>query len=88
MGAKPLTERMMAQALEGKKAIPKPIWKCLNLAWAVFFIVLGSINVLVAYYFSTDTWVNFKLYGIMGSLMLFAIAQSIYLARYIVDEKA
>lgn len=87
IGDKPLTQRLMGHALEGKSSVPPTLWKKLNLAWTLFFIVLGSVNVFVAYTFSTEVWVNFKLYGVMTSLLLFGIAQSICLARYITVEK-
>jgi intracellular septation protein len=86
-GKKPLVQRIMGHALEDKSSIPAVLWKRLNLAWTIFFILLGSINVLVAYYLSTDAWVNFKLYGVFGALLLFGLAQSVYLARYITVEK-
>lgn len=86
-GAETLTQRIMKRSLEGKASIPKTVWKKLNLAWAVFFIVLGLVNVILAYYLSTDAWVNFKLYGVLSALILFGLAQSICLARYITVEK-
>ncbi len=87
VGAKTLTQRMLAHVLEGKSAVPDYVWKRLNVAWAFFFLLLGAMNVFVAYYFSTDTWVNFKLYGIFSALILFGVAQSIFLTRYISTEK-
>jgi len=88
-GRQPLTQRIMGRALEEKKhVIPVAVWKTLNIAWIVFFIILGTANVLVAYWFSTNAWVNFKVYGILSALLIFAFAQSMYLARYlVVDEK-
>lgn len=86
MGAKTLTQRMLAHAFEEKSIVPQAIWKRLNLAWAVFFLLLGTANVFVAYYFSTNAWVNFKLYGIFSALFLFGLAQSIFLTRYLSTE--
>lgn len=87
IGEKPLTQRIMGHALEGKSIVPSIVWKRLNFAWTVFFILLGGVNVFIAYYLSTDAWVNFKLYGVLTALFLFGLIQSICLARYISAEK-
>lgn len=55
--------------------LPEKAWKTLNLSWGGFFIVLGGTNLYVAYTFSTNTWVNFKLFGIMGMIFLFTMVQ-------------
>ena len=65
-----------------KIALPKPIWAQVNVAWSIFFLGLGFLNVYVVYHFSTDTWVNFKLFGTLGLILVFAIAQSIYISRH------
>ncbi|SRR5579883_560180 len=87
IGKKPLMQRMMENMLDEKGSLPLKVWKRLNLAWTVFFLFLGSINIYIAYTFSTETWVNFKLYGILGLLFLFSIFQALYLARYLSVEK-
>ncbi len=88
IGEKTLMQRMLSSVLENNKSnVPDHIWKRLNFAWAVFFLLLGALNVFVAYFFSTDTWVNFKLYGILSALILFGFLQSIFLTRYISTEK-
>jgi intracellular septation protein len=66
--------------------LPDEVWKRLNLAWAAFFAAMGALNLWVAFNFSTPTWVNFKLFGIMGLLAAFAIGQGVYLSRYISEE--
>ena len=48
--------------------------------------MFGVINIFVAYKYTTEIWVNFKLYGTLGALIVFAVGQSIYLARYM-DQK-
>lgn len=83
IGTKPLIQRLMSHAFEGKDPIPTKVWKNLNIAWTIFFISLGILNVFVAYYLSTDAWVNFKLYGVLSALIVFAVAQSLYLAKYL-----
>lgn len=63
------------------------IWKKINAAWAVFFLLMGGINLFVAYHFSTDAWVNFKLYGTLGLVLLFSLVQSVYLAKHLSEVK-
>jgi intracellular septation protein len=79
--------RNLIQAmLSGQVALPAPVWARLNLSWVGFFAFMGAANLYVAFTFSTDLWVNFKLFGGMGLMLLFVVAQSIYLAKY-VEEK-
>jgi intracellular septation protein len=78
----------LIRALLGEQlTLPDPIWQRLNWAWATFFALMGALNLWVAYSFATPTWVNFKLFGIMGMLLVFAIGQGLYLSRYISDEE-
>lgn len=78
IGAKPLTQRMMEQAIN----VPGKIWTPLNLSWVLFFFAMGLINLFVAFNFSDEIWVNFKLFGILGLTLLFAIVQAVYLSRH------
>lgn len=65
----------------------KDIWARLNWMWVGFFIVTGLLNIYVAYHFDTDTWVNFKLFGMLGLTIVFIIGQSLYLSRYLVEDE-
>ena len=58
------------------------MWRWLNHAWAAFFAMLAVVNILVAQYFSTDTWVNFKLFGVTALMLVFVFAQALVLSRY------
>lgn len=78
IGEKNLVERMMSHAV----TVPRVIWSRLNLAWVTFFTALGVLNLYVAFSFDTDTWVDFKLYGLMGLTLAFVVVQSFYLARH------
>jgi intracellular septation protein len=82
IGKKPLIERMMSHALE----VPKRIWKQVNFSWGLFFAFVGFVNLYVAYNFSEETWVNFKLFGVLGLTFVFMIAQGIYLAKHAVPD--
>lgn len=81
VGEKPFVQRMMEANLE----LPVPVWKRLNLSWALFFITIGFINLYVIFNFDTETWVNFKLFGLMGLTLLFVILQAVFLSKHIPD---
>ncbi|EAU53489.1 septation protein A [Mariprofundus ferrooxydans] len=83
IGKKPVIERMMGANI----TLPSNVWTKLNIAWALFFIVLGALNLYVAFSFDTDTWVNFKLFGLMGLTFAFIIAQSFYLLPYLKETE-
>ena len=80
--------RNLIQAVLGAQGVqlPDPIWRKLNWSWVAFFAFMGALNLYVAYNYSTDNWVNFKLFGGMGLMLLFVVAQAMVLSRYI-DEK-
>ncbi len=80
-------KNLIRAMMEKNVAMPELIWRRLNLSWAVFFTVMGFINLYVAYNFSTDTWVNFKLFGSFGLMLLFIIAQGLMLSKHAIEEK-
>ena len=79
---KPLVARMMGGTID----IPAEIWLRLNSAWMIFFAAMGVLNLYVVYNYDTPTWVNFKLFGMLGLTMAFVVAQAFYLARHIAPE--
>jgi len=81
---KNLIQKMMGDQLT---LTSEKIWSRLNYSWVLFFLTMGLLNLYVAYQFDTDTWVNFKLFGMMGLTLIFVIAQAIYLSQYIVAEE-
>ncbi len=82
---KNLIRTMMAAA---QIDAPDHVWSKLNLAWVMFFVAMGAANLYVAQNFSTDTWVNFKLFGSMGLMLIFVLAQGFWLSRYMPDEQS
>jgi intracellular septation protein len=75
------------QVLMGKQVSLKPessssVWHRLNLAWAAFFFLMGVLNLYIAFEYSEETWVNFKLFGSTGLLLVFVIIQGVWLARH------
>ncbi len=85
--SKPLMQRLMENMLQDKGEIPLKVWRNINVAWACFFILLGCINLYVAYAFSNEAWVNFKFYGVTGALFAFSLFQAVYLARYMTEHE-
>ncbi|WP_420554931.1 septation protein A [Neptuniibacter marinus] len=79
IGSKTIIERLMGSNL----SLPHFAWRTLNIAWVVFFLAMGALNLFVAYSFSEETWVNFKLFGMLGLTVIFIIAQGVYLSRHI-----
>lgn len=83
-----LFRRDVLRAMLGDKIVmPDEGWRRLNWSWVGFFAFMGLANLYVAYNFSTDTWVNFKLFGGMGLMLLFVLAQGALLAKYVQDGK-
>jgi intracellular septation protein len=79
--------RNLLQVLMGAELqLPAEVWRRLSLAWIVFFALMGMLNLYVAYTYSTGTWVNFKLFGGIGLMLLFTLAQGLYLSRHIKPE--
>jgi intracellular septation protein len=69
--------------MESQMELPEPAWSRLNISWGGFFIFMGLANLFVAFNFSTDDWVNFKLFGSMGLMLVFVIGQSMMLNKYL-----
>ncbi len=83
IGHKTLVQRFFDSKFEP----PVKVWTVLNLAWIVFFACLGALNLYVVYNFSTDAWVNFKLFGLTGLMFIFIFAQILYLFRYMIPDE-
>jgi intracellular septation protein len=74
--------KMLSGAGAEQLALPDILWRKLNYAWAGFFLIVSILNIVVAYHFETAVWVNFKVFGILGLLVFFVVAQGVYLTRY------
>jgi len=79
---KNLIKAMMGSKME----MADPLWNKVNLSWAGFFLFMGCLNLYVAFNFDTDMWVNFKLFGGMGLLLVFALGQAFLLAKHITPQ--
>jgi intracellular septation protein len=79
----------LIEAMMGKQIVlPHRVWGQLNIAWAVFFAILGVVNLFVAFNYTTDQWVNFKLFGATGCLLAFIVAQSLWLAKHVKEDES
>ena len=62
--------------------LPKNVWRKLNALWATYFLVVGFVNIYIAYHFSTAAWVNFKVFGVLGLTIVFILLQTWYLYKH------
>lgn len=75
-------QQMMGKVLNA----PKTVWDKLNLAWVLFLVILGFVNLYVAFNYSESAWVNFKLFGVTGIMFVFIIAQTLLLKQYLIEH--
>jgi len=83
IGKKSLLKRMMDKNI----SLPEPVWSRLNYAWVIFFILMGVVNLYVAFNYSLADWVDFKTFGMLGLTFAFVILQAFYMARHVGDPK-
>jgi intracellular septation protein len=80
---KNLLKSLMGSQME----LPDAAWRVMNWSWVGFFALMGVLNLWVAFHYDTNTWVNFKLFGGLGLMAVFVIAQALYLGRYVKESK-
>ena len=86
LASKVFFKKNFIQQMMGKMlSPPESIWNKLNLIWVTFLVALGFLNLYVAFNYSLDTWVNFKLFGVTGMLFLFMIVQVFLLRKYMIE---
>lgn len=84
LGAQGIFRRNLIRSMMGgQMSLPDQVWTRLNLMWGLFFAVMGVVNLYVAFSFPLDFWVDFKLFGFLGLMVAFVVAQSVYLSRYL-----
>jgi len=81
-GEHTIIKRMMSHAI----SLPEVVWTRLSIMWIVFFSAVGVINLFVAFSFDFDTWMDFKLFGLMGLTIGFIIIQAFYLSRHAQEQ--
>ncbi|NUU01249.1 septation protein A [Herbaspirillum robiniae] len=82
-----MKKNLIRVMMEKQVSLPEPIWPRLNLAWILFFAVMGVLNLYIAFNYPLDTWVNFKMFGSMGLMFVFIIGQSLFLSKYMKDAE-
>jgi intracellular septation protein len=80
-------KNLIKAMMEQQMMLPNVVWRKLLLSWVGFFALMGTLNLYVAFNFSTDAWVNFKLFGGMGLMVMFVVLQALMLAKH-VDSKS
>ncbi len=78
---------LMRSMLETQVQMPEAGWTRLIWSWVGFFVFMGALNLYVAFNYSTDNWVTFKLFGGMGLMLLFVILQAVFLSRYMQEKE-
>ena len=86
-GALFMKKNLMKSLLSEQMQLPDVAWTRMNWSWVGFFTFMGFANLAVAYSFSTDAWVNFKLFGGIGLMLAFVLVQGMLLSKYIEEEK-
>jgi intracellular septation protein len=81
---KNLLKSVMGSQLE----LPEAAWRAMTWSWISFFALMGAINLWVAFHFDTNTWVNYKLFGGMGLMVVFVLGQAVYLSKHMKTEEA
>jgi intracellular septation protein len=81
-------KNLLQKLLAGKVELSAAGWRGLSLSWAIFFVLAGAANLFVAFsgLFSEAAWVNFKVFGLMGLLIVFVIGQSMWLGKHMITE--
>ena len=84
--ARLMGRNLMKKFMGAQMSLPNPVWERVNRMWILYFMVMGALNLWVAYSWSTDIWVNFKLFGTLGMTLLFVLLQGIYLSRFLKES--
>ncbi len=79
-------KNLLKTLLGSQMDLPVEAWRVMNWSWVAFFAVMGALNLWDAFNFATETWVDFKLFGGMGLMLLFIVAQALYLSRFVKTE--
>ena len=81
-----LRKNLIKSLMGGQVQLPDHAWNTLNWAWSGFFAAMGGLNLWIAYHFDTDTWVNFKMFGGLGLMLLFILVQAVYMSRFMQEK--
>jgi intracellular septation protein len=79
-------KNLIRSMMQEQLVLPDFVWQRLLASWIAFFAFMGALNLFVAFNFSTDAWVNFKLFGGIGLMLVFVFLQALMLARHVEDK--
>jgi intracellular septation protein len=82
-----LRKNFLKLLLGSQLELPDRVWGQLNVVWVLYCVFMSLINAYVAAYYSTEDWVNFKLWGYAFPLV-FIIGQGLYISRFIKPDEA
>lgn len=82
VGEKNLMQRTLGSQLQ----LPRQVWTRLNLIWTTNFALVGSLNLYVAYFYSEETWVSYKLYSAIGFTVLLTILTAVLVSPHLREE--
>ena len=82
-----LKRNMVRTMMQEQISLPDVVWTRLNLSWVAFFAFMGVANLYVAFHFSENAWVNFKLFGGIGLMVVFVLIQAVMLSRFVQNEE-
>jgi intracellular septation protein len=82
-----LKKNFLKMLLGSQLTLPEPVWMRLNMIWVVYCVFMSAINGYVAAYYSTEAWVNFKLWGYVFPL-IFIVGQGFYVSRYLTADES
>lgn len=77
---------LMQRMLDSQLQLPKPAWLRLNYLWISNFVIVGALNLVIAYLYSESFWVSYKLYSSIGFTVLISVLTAFIIAPYIKDE--
>jgi intracellular septation protein len=76
---KPLIKNLLGKEMQ----LPDVVWNRINFSWGLFFWILGALNVYIAFYLPTEIWVDFKVFGVLGLMMVSTVLTGVYIYRYL-----
>ena len=79
---------LIARTLGSQLEVPYPVWTRLNYMWSAYFFVVGALNIYVAYRYSQDFWVSYKLYSSIGFTVALSILTVALLAPHIQEQES
>jgi intracellular septation protein len=79
-------KNLLQSVIGNELVLPAPVWRNLNIAWIAFFALMGLLNLYVAFNYPTTVWADFKVFGATGLMLVFTVAQGVYLSRHLEPE--